>query len=89
MDFLDRSGMVHLNGTSKCTGLYTRHCSNSSTVLDYVYVRKEDLPLVKSVFVDENSTLGGNSDHVFLITTLELVYSSGPSATTKTRQATK
>ena len=89
MDFLDRSGMVHLNGTSKCTGLYTRHSSNSSTVLDYVSVRKEDLPLVKSVFVDENSSLGGNSDHVFLITTLELVYTSGPSATTKTRQATK
>ena len=58
MDFLDRSGMVHLNGTSKCTGLYTRHCSNSSTILDYVSVRKEDLPLVKLVFVDENSLLG-------------------------------
>ena len=89
MDFLERSGMIHLNGTSKCTGLYTRHSSNSSTVLDYVSVRKEDLPLVKSVFVDENSSLGGNSDHVFLITTLEIVYTSGPSATTKTRQAIK
>ena len=89
MDFLERSGMLHLNGTEKCTGLYTRHSSNSSTVLDYVAVRKEDLPLVKSVFVDENSLLGGNSDHVFLITTLELVYTSGPSATTKSRQATR
>ena len=89
MDFLDKTGMIHLNGTSKCTGLYTRHSSKSSTVLDYVSVSKEDLPMVKSVFVDENSLLGGNSDHVYVITTLEYVYSSGPARTTKTRSATK
>ena len=89
MDFLDRNRMLHLNGTEKCTGLYTRHSSNSATVLDYVSVSKEDLPIVKSVFVDENSVLGGNSDHVFVVTTLEQSYSAGPTPTTKTRQAIK
>ena len=89
MNFLERTGMIHLNGTAKCTGLYTRHSSNSATVLDYVAVRKEDLPMVKSMFIDENSTLGGNSDHVYVITTLEQTYSAGPAATTKTRLATR
>ena len=42
-----------------------------------------------SMFIDENSTLGGNSDHVFVITTLEQTYSSGPAPTTKTRLATR
>ena len=89
MDFLDRTRMMHVNGTAKCSGLFTRHSSNSSTVLDYVSVSKEDLPMVRSMLVDENSVLGGNSDHVFVVTTLEQAYSSGPSPTTKTRQATK
>ena len=89
LDFLDRTGMVHLNGTPKCTGLFTRHSSNSSTVLDYVSVSKDDLPMIRSVFIDENSILGGNSDHVFVITTLEYAYTSGPAPTTKTRLATK
>ena len=89
MSFLERAGMLHLNGTNKCTGLYTRHSGNSLTVLDYVSVRKEDLPMVKSMFFDENSTLGGNSDHVFVITTLEQNYSAGPAVTTKTRLATR
>ena len=88
MDFLERAGMVHLNKTPKCTGLYPRHSSNSATVLDYVSVGKEDFYLVKSMFVDENSTLGGTSDHVFIITSLGINYASGPSVTTKTRLAT-
>ena len=89
LDFLDRTSMVHLNATSKCTGLFTRHSSNSSTVLDYVSGSKDDLPMIRPVFIDENSILGGNSDHVFVITTLEHTYTSGPSPTTKTRRATK
>ena len=47
------------------------------------------MPMVKSMFIDENSTLGGNSDHVFVITTLEQTYSSGPAPTTKTRLASR
>ena len=89
IDFLDRASMMHVNGTEKCMGLYTRHCSNSSTVLDYVSVNKEDFPLVRSMFVDENSVLGGNSDHVYVITTMEQVYSAGAAPASKTRKATK
>ena len=89
MDFLNNAGMVHVNGTEKCTGLYTRHSSNSSTVLDYVSVGKDDLDLVKSMFIDENSVLGGNSDHVYVITTLEEAYVAGIAPTTKSRLATK
>ena len=45
--------------------------------------------MVRSMFVDENSVLGGNSDHVFVVTTLEQVYLSGPLPTTKNKTCTK
>ena len=75
--FLDRTEMMHMNGEDVCSGLFTRHDSRSATVLDYVCVGREDQRRIKRMFVDEKSVLGGNSDHVYIITTLDAGYESG------------
>ena len=75
--FLDNTEMMHMNGEDCCSGMFTRHDKRSATVLDYVCVSKEDQGRVKRVFIDENSVLGGNSDHVYVITSLETGYESG------------
>ena len=72
INFLQRKGMVHMNGSKVCSGLFTRHDARSSTVLDYVATHVDDLHRVTKLFVDEFGQLGGDSDHVFLITHLEL-----------------
>lgn len=87
--FLRSSGMNHLNGTRVCRGLFSRHGKKSSTLLDYVCTLKKDIPMVKSVFVDERGVLGGHSDHVFVITTLHIDFYSTSTPTTKSRLATK
>ena len=42
-------------------------------VLDYVCMDKEDVWKVRNHFIDEDGVLGGSSDHVMMITTLEVV----------------
>ena len=72
MGFLSRMKMVHLNGQKGCAGLFTRHCDAASTVLDYVCIGEEDIKMSKNMFVDEFGTLGGHSDHVYVINVLEI-----------------
>ena len=89
LSFLRSSDMKHLNGTRACTGLFSRHGTKSSTLLDYVCSLERDVSIVKSVFVDEKGEFGGHSDHVYVITTLNINFHSSPSPTTKSRLATK
>ena len=89
LSFLRSNGMIHLNGTKVCTGLFSRHGKKSATLLDYVCTFKRDLPMVKSVFVDEEGVLGGHSDHVYVMTILHINFLSSESPTTKSRVATK
>ena len=89
ISFLDSSNMKHLNGMRVCTGLFSRHGKKSSTLLDYVCALEKDIPIVKAVFVDEKGVLGGNSDHVYVVTTLNINFHSSSSPTTKSRLATK
>ena len=70
--FLERTRMTNMNGEAVCTGLFTRHCESAATVLDYVCVGHEDVKRVKSMFIDEFGSLGGNSDHVYVINKLEV-----------------
>ena len=70
--FLERTGMKHINGEAVCTGLFTRHCGSASTVLDYVCVASEDVKRVKSLFIDEFGSMGGHSDHVYIVSKLEV-----------------
>ena len=70
--FLERTGMTHINGEPVCTGLFTRHCEAASTVLDYVCVSNKDVKRVKSLFIDEFGSLGGPSDHVYVVSKLEV-----------------
>ena len=72
LDFLEATNMKFLNGTECCTGLFTRHGSKSSTVLDYVCVAQEDKGMVRRMVIDEFGTYGGASDHVMIITTVEV-----------------
>ena len=89
LSFLRSNEMNHLNGTKVCTGLFSRHSKKSTTLLDYVCTFKKDLPMVKSVFVDEKGVLGGHSDHVYIITSLHVNFVSSESPTSKSRIATK
>ena len=70
--FLESHGMRMLNGTACCTGLFSRHGHNSATLLDYVCVLDEDQKLVKRVVVDEHGKYGGDSDHVYVISTVNM-----------------
>ena len=45
---------------------------SSSTVLDYVCVSNDDVKRVKSLFIDEFGSLGGHSDHVYVVSKLEV-----------------
>ena len=72
MGFLTRMKMVHLNGREVCSGLFTRHCDAASTVLDYVCMEEEDVKMVKSVVIDEYGHFGGHSDHVYMISNIEI-----------------
>ena len=74
INFLKSNGMMFLNGTDRCTGVFSRHGHNSATLLDYVCVAREDQHLIKKVVVDEFGILGGSSDHVFVISTLDMGY---------------
>ena len=89
MSFLSRRSMVHLNGTKVCSGLFTRHSSNSASALDFSCVFQQDVDMVKKMFVDEKGIFGGHSDHVFIVTDLEIEYSPAAAPTSKTRNATK
>ena len=71
LNFLQRAGMEHINGTKVCSGLFTRQDARSSTVLDFVATHTEDVHRVTRLFIDEFGTLGGNSDHVFMISHIE------------------
>ena len=70
--FLEAHGMKMLNGTACCTGLFSRHGHNSATLLDYVCVSDEDHKLIKKVVVDEHGRYGGDSDHVYVISTVDM-----------------
>jgi hypothetical protein len=58
--------------------MFTRHSKNSATILDYVVVSAEDEKAVKRLFIDEAGVLGGSSDHVFMITSLDTGYGAMP-----------
>ena len=88
--FLERRKMMHVNGSAACTGVFTRHNSRSSSALDFVCVFEEDINMVKRMFVDEKGLFGGNSDHVFIVSDLEIEYVPTESApTAKSRKAKK
>ena len=70
--FLSRMKMVHLNGEEVCSGLFTRHCDAASTVLDYVCMEEEDIKMVKSMVIDEFGHFGGHSDHVYMVSNLDI-----------------
>ena len=89
MSFLERRRMIHLNGTDLCTGVFTRHNSRSSSALDFSCVFEEDVKMVKKMFVDEKGIFGGHSDHVFIVTDLEMEYAPTNAPTSKLRKATK
>ena len=72
LGFLEAHGMKMLNGTACCTGIFSRHGHNSATLLDYVCVTDEDMKLVKKVVVDEYGGYGGDSDHVYVISTVDM-----------------
>ena len=73
LGFLEAHGMRMLNGTACCTGIFSRHGHNSAaTLLDYVCVTDEDKGLVKKVLVDEYGGYGGDSDHVYVISTVNM-----------------
>ena len=78
LDFLNRNQLVHLNGATRyprdwstrvSSGLWSRH-GRGSTVLDYGVLSKEHLSSVISFKVDSDGSMGGDTDHVFIITQL-------------------
>ena len=88
--FLERRKMMHVNGTSACTGVFTRHNSKSSSALDFVCVFEENINMIKRMVIDEKGTFGGSSDHVFIVSDLEIDYvPTASSPTSKSRRATK
>ena len=70
VSFLERNEMFHLNGSHKTTGVWTRHCADSSTVLDYVLMEDLHESSFKEMYIDEGGCLGGGSDHVWIIVDL-------------------
>ena len=67
VSFLERNEMFHLNGSTKTTGVWTRHSADSSSVLDYVLMEEQHKSSFKKMHIDEKGSLGGGSDHVWII----------------------
>ena len=87
LSFIESNGMKMLNGTACCTGIFSRHGHNSATLLDYVCVTDEDQKLVKKMVVDEYGVYGGASDHVYVISTVDVGGWVEPPVRAKTAQA--
>ena len=67
LKFLKETQSMHVNGnTDLTTGLWTRHRAGISTVIDYAVVPIDQVGSVKSLFVDDEGSLGGSSDHNWL-----------------------
>ena len=67
LQFLKDTQSMHVNGAADLvTGLWTRHGSGNSSVLDYAVVPLDHIGTVKSLFVDDNGLWGGSSDHNWL-----------------------
>ena len=65
--FLKDTQCMHVNGsTDLTTGLWTRYGSGNSSVLDFAVVPLDHIGSVKSLFVDDTGSWGGNSDHNWL-----------------------
>ena len=71
LNFLRNGSFIHINGVNNLTtGIWTRQRGTSKSVLDFAVISSEHLSTVNDLLVDDQGTLGGGSDHNFLILTL-------------------
>ena len=71
LNFLDIGSFRHINGDhSLTTGKWTRQRGLSKSILDYAVISSEHMRTVQHLLIDSNGSLGGGSDHNFLILTL-------------------
>ena len=67
LKFLKDTDHMHVNGAADlATGLWTRHGTGVSSVLDYAVVPLDHIGSVKSLFIDDTGSWGGSSDHNWL-----------------------
>ena len=67
LQFLKDTQSMHVNGAADlATGLWTRHGSGISSILDFAVVPLDHIGTVKSLFVDDNGLWGGSSDTIGL-----------------------
>ena len=68
LDFLAVTDSKHVNGVKRLTtGLWTRQRGGHSSVIDYAVISAEHMETAVSLYIDDSGTLGGGSDHNWLI----------------------
>ena len=71
LNFLNIGSFRHINGdNSLTTGKWTRQRGLSKSILDYAVISSEHMRTVQHLLIDSNGSLGGGSDHNFLVLTL-------------------
>ena len=76
LNFVTNTDSVNVNGlcrvtgdwnTRVCNGLWTRQRGGSSSVIDYALISREHANSVVSMLVDDTGSLGGGSDHNWIL----------------------
>ena len=70
LEFLMNNNLTHINGAPSkdgasqiCKGLWSRQRGPSRSIIDFSVLSSEHMNSVLSMFIDDNGTYGGGSDH--------------------------
>ena len=76
LNFITNTDSVNINSMCKmpgnwdtrvCEGLWTRQRGGFSSVIDYALISREHTNTVVSMFIDDKGSLGGGSDHNWIV----------------------